>query len=246
MLQKTPQKQRKAEQEQITIINEALQKKQRKAEAKPPSVAVPATKKVTIAPVKWEVATILIKGTAPYLQNRFAQYKRDEMVEKQKAGSSQARTRRAKPPKDFQKLYEGSMHIAEAGWHGIPASSFRHALIDCCRLTEMDMVRAKMCLFVVADGLDRENLEPLVRIEGTPRMFLDRVRIGINQTDIVPRAMFQNWSAKVTLKWDAGVFTATDVINLLARAGGQCGIGAGRPFSKTSPGTGKGTWEVVE
>lgn len=223
-----------------------LQKVAKKSKAKQPSTSGPAPKKVTITPVRWEIATILIKGTAPYVQNRFAAYKQAEMVEKQKAGSSQARTRRGKPPKDFEKLYQGSMHIAQEGWHGIPASAFRHALIDCCRLTEMDMVRAKMCLFVVEDGLDRENLEPLVKITGEPRMFLDRVRIGISQTDIVPRAMFEKWSAKVTLKWDAGVFSAVDVINLLARAGGQCGIGAGRPFSKTSPGTSKGTWVVEQ
>jgi hypothetical protein len=49
----------------------------------------------------------------------------------------------------------------------------------------------------------------------------------------------------VHLKWDADMFTASDIANLLARAGIQCGIGAGRPLSKSSSGLGWGTWKVV-
>jgi hypothetical protein len=75
-------------------------------------------------------------------------------------------------------------------------------------------------------------------------MFIDRVSIGMNQTDLAARAIFETWEAVVTIEWDADVFQAADVVNLLARAGWQCGIGAGRPLSKTSAGTGKGTWKV--
>src|SRR5215831_880676 len=98
------------------IMLEKTPKKQKTKQ--PPAAAIPVPKKVTITPVKWEVATILIKGTAPYIQNRFAAYKMGEMVEKQKQGSSQAKTRRGKPPKDFERLYQGSMHISQENWHG--------------------------------------------------------------------------------------------------------------------------------
>lgn len=205
---------------------------------------VPPKTRVTIKPPRFEMAAVLLRSTAPYVQNRFANYKQEEMIEKQKAGSSQSRTRKGKPPKDFEKLYQGSMHISKEGWHGIPANGIRQAMIDACRLTEMDMIRAKMCIRIIPDGFNRENLEPLVKIEGKPRMFLDRVRIGINQTDIIPRAMFEKWSARVVIQWDADVFTAQDIVHLLSRAGWQCGIGAGRPLSKSSGGTGKGTWTV--
>ena len=117
-------------------------------------------------------------------------------------------------------------------------------MIEACRLTEIDMVRAKMCIRIIADGLNNENLEPMIKINGKPRMHLDRVKIGMNQTDILARAMFEKWSAKVTVEWDADVFQAQDIVNLLARAGWQVGIGAGRPLSKTSAGTGKGTFEI--
>lgn len=201
--------------------------------------------KVVIKPPQLARATVLLKSTAPYVQNRFSSENKQKMEEKQKAGSSAGKTRRAKPPKDFQKVYEGSMHVSQEGWYGIPASALRNAMIDACRLTEFDMVRAKMCVRIVSDGLDRENLEPLVRItKGEPRMFIDRVKIGMNQTDLAARAMFEHWEARVTIEWESSVFQAVDVVNLLARAGWQVGIGAGRPLSKTSAGTGKGTFTV--
>jgi hypothetical protein len=137
------------------------------------------------------------------------------------------------------------MHISQEGWHGIPATAFRNAMIDACRLTEFDMIRAKMCIWIEPDGLDRDNLEPLVRItDGKPRMHIQRVKIGMNQTDLAARAVFEKWKADITIEWDADVFQAQDVFNLLARAGQQVGVGAGRPLSKTSGGTGKGTFKV--
>lgn len=199
---------------------------------------------VVIKPPKMATASVTITGTAPYLQNRFSSENRDKMLETQKAGSAGKRTRKAKAPKDFEKVYRGSMHVSKDGWPGIPATALRNAMIDACRLTEMDMVRAKMCIFIVAQGLDAENLEPLIKIDGKPRMHIERVKIGMNQTDLACRAIFEKWSSTFEIEWDDDVFNVQDVFNLLARAGWQVGIGAGRPLSKTSGGTGKGTFRV--
>jgi len=207
-------------------------------------VTQPETESVVITPPRLRYGTVMIRGTAPYIQNRFSSENREKMVAQQQAGSSSKKTKRAKPAKDFEKVFRGSAHVSQEGWYGIPATALRNAMIDACRLTEIDMIRAKMCVFIIPDGLDKENLEPLVRINGEPMMHLDRVKVGINSTDIAARAMFTEWSAKVRLRWDAGFFSASDVLNLLARAGWQVGIGAGRPLSKMSAGTGKGTFEV--
>ena len=206
---------------------------------------IPQTK-VVITPPKMATATVKIIGTAPYLQNRFSSENRDKMLEKQKAGSSSSRTRKAKAPKDFEKVYRGSMHVSREGWYGIPCTAIRNAMIDACRLTEMDMVRAKMCIFVIAQGLDAENLEPLVKIDGTPQMHIERVKVGISQTDLAARGMFEKWSSTFQVQWDDDVFKAQDILNLLARAGWQVGIGAGRALSKMSGGTGKGGFRVEQ
>lgn len=224
------------------------QKKTRRAMpfTKKPEIKKSETKKLTIKPIKIATAAIRVRSTAPMIQNKFTSENRRKMEQKQKEGSSQSKTRRAKPPKDFDAIYRGSMHISQQGWHGIPASGIRQAMIDACRLTEIDMVRAKMCIFIVQDGYDKESLEPLVKISrGKPEMRIDRVKIGMNQTDLAARAMFRTWEATIRVQWDADVFNADDVVNLLARAGWQVGLGAGRPLSKTSAGMGRGTFEIL-
>jgi len=54
----------------------------------------------------------------------------------------------------------------------------------------------------------------------------------------------EGWEAVVHITFDADMLTATDVANLLSRAGMQVGIGEGRPDSKSSCGMGWGTFAV--
>ena len=78
-----------------------------KAARKAAGVETPPTK-VVITPPKLATATVTIIGKAPYLQNRFSSENRDKMMETQKAGSAAKRTRKAKAPKDFDKLLDQS------------------------------------------------------------------------------------------------------------------------------------------
>jgi len=203
-----------------------------------------AAEKVVITPPNFKTAVVRIRGTAPYVQNKMSQRAREAMEEAQKQGSQARRKTRKKDPKDFDAAYQGAMHISTKGWHGIPASSFRAAMISACRTIDFTMTRAKLSLFVVADGMDAEDGQPLVRLYGEPRCFHMAVRLASGVADIAARPRFDEWYADVTLKWDADTFSATDVINLLARAGVHCGIGAGRPDSRESAGVGFGTFEV--
>jgi hypothetical protein len=75
-------------------------------------------------------------------------------------------------------------------------------------------------------------------------MHIERVKVGIASTDLASRAVFEKWESTFDIEWDDDVFKAQDIVNLLARAGWQVGIGAGRPLSKMSGGTGKGTFKV--
>lgn len=215
-----------------------------------PAVLVPAdpkakTRVVVIKPPRTETATIRVIGNAPYVQNRFSSENRLAVETKQREGSSQARTRKAKPAKDFKKVYEGSRHVSEEGWDGIPCKAFRDAMIDACRSVEFDMVRARMFIRIIADGHDREDHSPLVKIaKGKPEMQIDPVRIGMGKMDLASRAVFKVWECDVRIEWDADVFQPADIANLLARAGKYVGVGAGRPLSKTSSGMGWGTFDI--
>ncbi|MEJ5360186.1 MAG: hypothetical protein WHT06_16110, partial [Desulfobacterales bacterium] len=56
--------------------------------------------------------------------------------------------------------------------------------------------------------------------------------------------MWREWGLKVRIRYDADQFSRDDVANLIARAGVQCGLGEGRPFSRMSNGMGYGTFEI--
>lgn len=200
---------------------------------------------VTITEPRFERAVIKLKSTAPYVQNRFSSRVQKGIQDTMQEGSAKKKVRKAKPPKDFEAAFRDSLHISTEGWYGIPATAFRAAMVDATRLTEQDMIRAKMAIKVIGNGLDKENFEPLVKMKcKPPRMHVERVRIGINSMDLASRGMFDEWSADVEVEWDADIFTASDIVNLMARAGWQVGVGAGRPLSRSSVGRGWGTWSV--
>jgi len=166
------------------------------------------------------------------------------MITKQESGSrSNKGTKRA--PKDFDAVFRGAMHVSEAGWHGFPASALRAGMISACRLVGFKMTIAKLSVFVEADGLDAEDSQPLVKIIGKAPVRRDLpVKLADGSTDILPRPFYLEWSAEPTFTWDADQFSASDVVNLLARVGQQVGVGAGRPDSKNSSGMGWGTFSV--
>lgn len=201
---------------------------------------------VVIQPPNFQYASLLIRGTAPYVQHRFSEKARNTMIENQMAGQ-QSRKGKVRKPKDFDALYEAAMHKSRDGWHGIPAAAFRNAAISGCRTVGFKMTIAKLSLFIDADGFDPRDSTPLVKItKGAPRQYHSAARNANGGTDIRCRPMWEpGWEAKVRVRWDADQFSATDVVNLFARVGLQVGIGEGRADSRESAGVGWGFFEVV-
>lgn len=206
----------------------------------------PQARAVVIHPPKFEVATVRIRGTAPYVQHAFSQKAIDTMIETQSLGS-QAKKGRTRAPKDFKAVYEAAMHKSRQGWCGIPASAFRNAMISACRTVGFKMTIAKLSLFVEADGFDAKDGTPLVKItKGQPHEHYASARNDNGSTDIRCRPMWdEGWEANIRIRWDAEQFSASDVMNLFSRVGMQVGIGEGRPDSRNSAGLGWGLFEVV-
>ena len=190
------------------------------------------------------LVTFSLIGTAPLVMNKFSRKAREQMRATQVAGS-QAKSKRKHESKDFDECYEGAIHKSEDGWIGIPAASFRSAMIDACRLVGFKMTLAKQAVFIVADGLDADEGTPLVRFDADePERFEAITRVSNGQPDVRIRPMWRRWNLELTVKYDADVFSKNDIANLLARAGLQVGVGEGRPFSKNSHGMGWGTFEL--
>lgn len=215
------------------------------AEAKA-ALEKPPNRNVAIPPPRFEQTAVLIRGTAPYVQHAFSQKAITTMMETQAMGQ-QSRKGRKREPKDFKAVYQAAMHRAKQGWHGIPCAAFRNAAISACRVVGFKMTIAKLSIFVQADGFDAKDGTPLVRItKGKPRQHFGAARNDNGSTDIRCRPMWaEGWEAMLRVRWDADQFSASDVMALLARVGGQVGVGEGRPDSRQSAGLGWGLFDIV-
>ena len=205
-----------------------------------------ATETIQITAPDMQTRRFHIKGTAPLCINRFSAKAVEAMAEAQKQGG-QAKSRKKRDPKDFDLCFENAKHVAEDGWCGIAASAFRNAMISACRTVGFKMTHAKLAVFIVADGYDRIDNTPLVRIfAGEPEKWQAPARNANGGMDIRIRPLWKEWSAVVTIRFDAGLFSPTDITNLLSRVGLQVGIGEGRPDSRESAGIGFGTFELAK
>jgi len=203
-------------------------------------------KAVIITPPRFERAAIRIRGTAPYVQHNFSAKARAQIEATQREGSRSKKGRK-RDARDFEADYEAAKHVSKDGWCGIPAPAFRNAMISACRTAGFAMTRAKLSVFVEADGIDSDGRTPLVRIIGEPEPpgAPEPVRNESGVVDLRMRPVWLNWEVILKLRWDADQFSGGDVINLLARAGMQVGVGEGRPDSPNSNGLGNGLWEVL-
>lgn len=200
---------------------------------------------ITIPAPDIGVATFLIRGTAPFVQHRFSQKAIAKMESIQKQGS-QSRKGRQREARDFDADYKAAMYHLEDGGNGIPCSAFRSAMVSACKIVGFHMTKAKVSVFVEADGYD--GSEALVRItKGMPRPTGPMpVRNETGVIDLRNRPMWApGWEVRLRIKYNKAQFSLTDVANLLAHVGLFVGVGEGRPDSKNSCGMGWGLFEIV-
>jgi hypothetical protein len=202
-------------------------------------------KTVEIASPNFATIVFPIVGTTPYCQNKMTassrKKMRDAMTDGQKSSS-----KRKREPRDFDRDFEETTRRTADGKYGIPAPAFRQAMVRACDTVGFKMTRAKMSVFIVADGYDQDDGMPLVVFtKGEPKKMEHVVTNANGSADIRARPFWEpGWKASVRVRYDADQFSPEDVTNLLARAGAQVGIGAGRAFSPNSAGMGWGHFEI--
>lgn len=196
----------------------------------------------TITAPNLKTVEFIIEGTAPYVQERFAN--KAEIMMAQQAGST-AKSKKKREAKDFDKLYRDSIHFGPKGQYGIPCTSLRNAMITACKLVGFHMTRAKLAIFVLHDFVSEDGT-PLTKLDAPEPKRIDfHVRNASGVIDIRSRPMWEQWKARVCVQFDADQFTTQDVANLLSRAGLQVGIGGGRHDSKSGNGMGWGTFRIA-
>jgi len=197
-----------------------------------------------IKPPSIAVLEVGIRGIEPLVIARFSK-KADLMMKMSEGGA--AKNKKERKARDYDLEAQDAKHVSLEGWEGIAASAFRAGLISVCRLVNFKMTMAKMAIFIVSDGCDREEQTPLVRIYGPgATTFTAHTRNSTGVVDVRSRPMYSKWGCVLRVRFDQDQFSAQDVLNLIARVGLQNGIGEGRPNSKVSAGLGFGLFSVVD
>lgn len=214
-----------------------------KANLKIAGIPAPSKQTVQIAAPKLRTAEFKLVGTSPFVQLRFSQKSMNAMMDKMKGGS-QSKGKKVHSKRDFDDDFIQAQHISTDGWIGIPAGAFRSAMISACRLVGFKMTLAKLSVFIEADGIDKVDGVPLVKINGKPKPNVMAVRNATGVADIRCRPMWEKWHVDLRVKYDEDQFSLQDVSNLLSRVGQQVGIGEGRHDSRMSSGLGWGCFKL--
>lgn len=200
---------------------------------------------MAIKPPSLDTIVIGLRGSAPLVINKFSKKALEAMRATQEAGST-AKSKKVREAKDFEAVGNDARHISVEGWDGIHAGAFRNAAISACRTVGFTMTKAKLAIFIVADGYDVDDMTPLVRIYGPPpKIVTSPCRNASGVIDLRPRPTYAPWYAKLQVRFDSDIFTTDDVANLILRVGMQVGIGEGRPDSKASAGLGYGLFDIA-
>ena len=207
-----------------------------------------ATQTVMVSRPRFQTIELEVRGTTPLLIHRRSPGTVDAMLAKHIAGSAQSSKRMEKAPKNVGALFNDCRFIDHVGgWDGISCAAIRNALVRSCQVVQIAMTDAKRCLFVVADGFDRTDGTPLVRIHADEPVIDQRIAIvARGGSDVRIRPRYDEWGMIVRVSFDADWFMAEDIVNLMLRAGKQNGIGDGRSFSPMSAGIGMGAFDVIK
>jgi hypothetical protein len=190
-------------------------------------------KVITIQSLKLETVTVPIKGIMPLIVHNWSEKAKRQMLEKQMAGKNAPKAK--KEPKDPHADYMSSLYPMPSGGWGFPAPGFKASIVAGCRMFDgLPMTLAKVIIRV--NGY-------LVKIDGEHRMREDPVRLETGVADLRYRAEFPEWSATLSITYNANILKVEDVVSLV-NAAGMGGIGEWRPSAPKSLSGTFGTFEV--
>lgn len=206
----------------------------------------PEVTPVVIRPLNIGTVTIPIRGITPLIVNSMSEKAKADLRRSQGilAEGEEPVKARKKPPKDPEADYEAILNEVRLpdGRNGFPATGFKACMVEGCRYVDgLPMTMAKGIIFVVADDVP----SGLVAIQGEPKMFEAFPKNATGVIDIRYRPIYHEWSAELTLRFNADVLTPQYAANLAQVAGMYVGVGAWRPGSKMAKNGQYGQFEVV-
>ena len=205
------------------------------------------TELVEIRPIEIKKIHLKLVGDTPLIMHAWSKKAMREMLEAQMG----KKNGKAKEPKNPVVDFIGSMYwldgkpevenkmdleecekrfqdaIKNGARFGFPVTAFKQAAISAAYRMgwSKDKVSLRGAFFIDSDE------DGMVEIESdVPIMREDMVKIGMGTADIRYRGEFRNWSANLTISYNAnGQYSLDNLVNMINAGGYICGIGEWRP-----------------
>lgn len=171
---------------------------------------------MTLPELRIQTMTVSLAGDSPLICHAWSQKAKQELLQKQ-----MKKAKGAKEAKNPERDFEESLYHHPEGGYGFPAVAFKSAAVDSCsHIAGVTKVEARGAFHIIGD---------MVRINGTPTMREDMVRIGMGTADIRFRGEFKVWSATFVVRYNTNVLSPEQILNLFNTAGFAVGVGEWRP-----------------
>ena len=130
-----------------------------------------------------------------------------------------------KPEESTEEAFEAA--IANGARFGFPVTAFKQAAISAAY--RMQWAKDKMSLRG-AFFIDADENGMIEIFSDAPIMREDMVKVGMGTADIRYRGEFRNWSANLTISYNAnGAYSLERIVNIINAGGYVCGVGEWRP-----------------
>lgn len=176
---------------------------------------------INLKQIDQQTVTLTIRSLSPMIQHKWAE--KAKIMMREKHAGKKTKTREIRDP---NQEFEDATYRTDDGGYGFPAGALKAALITAAHKDigiEKTLVRKS--LFIQC--LDANNVVEMNT--DAPVMREDMVRVGAGSADLRYRPHFKQWSAVISIDYDAEMLTTDDIINLVNRAGFGVGLCEMRP-----------------
>ncbi|MDB4876471.1 MAG: hypothetical protein JWM41_2917 [Gemmatimonadetes bacterium] len=178
---------------------------------------------ITLPAMQIERMQLTLVGDSPLICHAWSEKAKRAMLDRQMKKAKQARETRDPEADYWSSLYVIKDHperdVTKMRF-GFPAVAFKSAAVDACSHVQgITKVEARGAFHIDGD---------MVQINGVPTPREDMVRV-MNSADIRFRGEFREWSARLTILYNASVLSAEQIAHLFTLGGFAIGAGEWRP-----------------
>jgi|TARA_X000001388_G_scaffold11793_1_gene7102 hypothetical protein len=190
-----------------------------------------ANKNIVINAPNFQTVNLKVTGLTPLIQNKMKETVIQEMADVRAGKKTKVNAARTAidPKKEFIKSAYGQSN----GSFGFPASAFKQCAVRAGKGIGLAMTDARTLFFVLPTAPDGECVQLKSK---KPVMRQDPVNVKTGK-DLRFRPEFKDWSADLSIRYDADRITIDQIANLLNHGGQTVGVGEWRPEKNGTFGT---------